>query len=202
MGYNYCAHFIRSVKDLDVVRNRFPQTLFTPDKSEWLVGDYSEPQSDAVYEPDISIIRDFSGRAKAEVVYIFVDGMTDMFRYEHALNGRLLRKLLFLNNGLTAIWLAAEGRPEPWEDDLIFSARALKRALQSGWIQCGVQRGERDAEQQERFREELRTLYHEKRFVLNDVWPLCYVEELAHGIQTYYGMILPPRRNWQQEPDD
>lgn len=63
-----------------------------------------------------------------EAIYIFEDERNDQLYYDHARDGVLLRKLMYVFDGGQSSWVCVAGEPEPWEDEL-FKEDRLDRAL-------------------------------------------------------------------------
>jgi hypothetical protein len=89
----------------------------------WFVAKYSpgaSPPSDDVLWGRASLTEEKSQQL-GEVIYLFADTSTGGFVYEHAQDGKLVRKLVWfplLDDDWTPGWLCAVGVREGWETAL------------------------------------------------------------------------------------
>ncbi|MGV8125273.1 MAG: hypothetical protein AB2L14_36455 [Candidatus Xenobiia bacterium LiM19] len=89
------------------------------------------PPDDAALSGELSVIQKLSERL-GEVIFLFCS-KPDSFYFEHARDGVLLRKLVWmpmLDDFGTPGWICAQGESEPWEREFFFSEKKRSLAIQ------------------------------------------------------------------------
>ena len=95
----------------DDARGPFKVIEFIPDSPEFEDKDWSEFSS-----------------GMADAIYLAEQENVGFFHYEHWQNGSLARRLKYNDD---YFWLAADGEPELWEKELLFSPANLEIILKS-----------------------------------------------------------------------
>jgi hypothetical protein len=118
---SYSVYFIRN-SNLELVHSIFSKVDTLPN-SKWLMCNFNKDD----YPPDDDVLW---GQANmivdqllilGEVLFLYGDTSCDGFVYEHALNGKMLRKLVWfpmLDDDWTAGCLYVIGDSEEWESQL------------------------------------------------------------------------------------
>lgn len=196
---SYSAWFIRSsVGELEqrAGGQRKLSLLFHPvvdTGSPWLLCNFREgaaPPADDVLWGDVSLTE---GRSKTfgEIIYLYADYSPASFVYEHARDGRIVRKLVWfglLDDEFTPGWLCAQGEPEEWESAL-FRTEQLTCALEAERARC-EERGESD-----RFPEresEVRRVWRDRAVPARSTVPPGD-GTVARLVEKHFGLILPLR---------
>ncbi|HOT28865.1 MAG TPA: hypothetical protein PLU72_11795 [Candidatus Ozemobacteraceae bacterium] len=81
------------------------------------------PESPEFDDKDLSTFSKDHG----EVVYLAEQENVGFIHYEHWNRGALVRRLKYNDD---YAWLSADGEPEPWEADALFTAENLSKTLQ------------------------------------------------------------------------
>jgi hypothetical protein len=185
MSEFYNAYFIKTQNSEDL-KSRFSNVLTIPD-SEWVVCDFGDDYPDGMFEPDHYFTPEISQQF-GETIYLCVDFRDDQFEYEHSKDGEVLRKLCWCSDGAQCIWSSAEGEPEAWEADAIFSEANFAKAQDMIKYDEHLVFVSDDVYQSKE--QELRSIWAEHRFVLEDIWPLVDAA-VPLAIQKFYGLVLP-----------
>lgn len=171
---SYSAYFVKN-RDIDIesVRKIFRHAAPAAGGS-WLLGEMRRdagPPDDEALNGEVSLASPPS-ETLGEVVFVYGDTSIDGFVYEHAQDGKLLRKLVWfpmLDDDWTAGWICAQGAPEDWETAL-FRADALERLIErerENYAESG-RNGEFPAHEIE-----LRTAWAEGRIEAGRTYPEC-----------------------------
>ena len=74
-------------------------------------------------------LRDMSRDLETEVLWLVMQKQTDAFAFQHWLSGDLKRRLTYGVESEERTWEEVEGAPEPWEAEVLFSAKRLDQKL-------------------------------------------------------------------------
>jgi len=169
--------------------------------SEWLACNYRDgasPPADEILSGEASLAGPRSAKF-GEVIYIFAN-MPDSLVYEHALDGKMLRKLVWfpllgpdtadVDDDWTPGWLCAEGEPEPWEASIFFRPERLAEAIE--WERENyADRGKSD-----RFSEReaaIRKMWDDRIIAASDILPSCD-GTVAFAIEKHFGIPSPAKQ--------
>lgn len=129
---SYSAYYVRA-KAIDIASAEFVNVEPLPD-SPWLICAYrpsdSPPKDDVLFGEE-SLTRTKSEQL-GEVIFVYRDISQDWFVYEHAQDGKLLRKLVWaslLDDDWNAGWVCVDGEPEAWESAL-FTQSKLSQTME------------------------------------------------------------------------
>jgi len=80
------------------------------------------------FEPPESWLRDISRVLGTDALWLAFQKQVDALAFQHWSGGELKRRLTY---GIKheRVWESADGVPEPWEADVLFSPRALERRM-------------------------------------------------------------------------
>lgn len=80
------------------------------------------------FEPPERWLRDTSRALRTDALWLAFQKQADAFAFQHWAAGELTRRLAY---GIKheRVWESADGVPEPWEADVLFSPRALERRV-------------------------------------------------------------------------
>jgi hypothetical protein len=187
---SYSAFYVRTDKP-DEAKKIFGRMERVPE-SPWLVCAFqrdASPPADKVLWGEISLTVTESQRL-GEVIFLFADISRDSFVYEHALDGVLLRKLVWfpmLDDAWTPGWLFAEGQREEWES-IFFRPDRLPELIANE--RCNYQdRGESSAFPDREA--ELRRIWTDCVIVAGTTIPECD-GSMARVVERHFGIIQPP----------
>jgi hypothetical protein len=129
---SYSCYFARTPK-IEAARAVFSTVEILPD-STWLMCNYRRDDS----PPDDVVLlgKEYLTITKSaqlgEVIFVYGDTSCDGFVYEHAVDGKLLRKLVWfpLLDDWSCAWICVEGKSEYWETQL-FRLDDLVRCLEN-----------------------------------------------------------------------
>jgi hypothetical protein len=126
---SYSVYFVRNT-NIELVTSIFSIVDILPD-SEWLMCNFNKddyPPDDDVLWGTVSMTIDKSVLL-GEVLFLYGDTSCDGFVYEHAVNGKMLRKLVWfpmLDDDWTAGWLYVTGNSEEWESQLFHERQFIQ----------------------------------------------------------------------------
>ncbi|NMF60470.1 hypothetical protein [Pseudanabaena yagii] len=187
---SYSAYFVRS-ESIENARKIFGKRVEPLPNSPWLLCDYQpddELPDDEVLFGEESLTEAKSGQL-GEIFFVYGDTSVDWFVYEHASDGRLLRKLVWYtlpddvwNSG----WILVAGEPEDWEATL-FRSDGLARHLE---LESQKLKDQGHADKIPAMEAEVRQLWDLKQIIKGKRLPFCdgtvamLVEE-SYGINRF-----------------
>jgi hypothetical protein len=169
---SYSSYFVRTA-DSEKAAKVFGKVETVPN-SDWLMCGYSpddSPPDDAVLLGEESLTTTKSEQL-GEVIFVYGDTSCDGFVYEHAFDGKLLRKLVWfpmLDDDWTAGWLCVEGDSESWEEAL-FSPHQLAICLENERYKLEEQGRADDATEMEA---EIKQFWADKQMAAQKTYPSC-----------------------------
>ncbi len=131
---SYSAYFVRN-EAIENARTVFGKRVEPLPDSPWLLCAFQpddELPDDEVLFGEESLTEAKSGQL-GEIFFVYGDTSVDWFVYEHASDGRLLRKLVWFtlpDDEWNSGWVCVEGEPEDWEATL-FRPDSLERYLEN-----------------------------------------------------------------------
>lgn len=105
-----------------------------------------------------------------DVIYVAEQENVGFIHYEHWQHGRLVRRLKYNDD---YAWLAADGEPEQWERDEVFSPENLSKTLA-----CY------DSERHE----EIHAAWQRKRIQAGDTFPVLGLLNIIHILRQYWDL--------------
>lgn len=186
MSVFYNAYFLKTEASAATIKEKFGRVDLLPE-SAWIVCNFDDGYADDVFDPGHYFTKEIS-RQFGEAIFICVDTSNDQFEYEHSRNGEILRKLCWLSDGSQSTWGWVEGEREEWEETAIFSEENFARAIEL--IRYDEHLAFLPEAEFLRKKQELRSIWEERRYVLNDKWPLG---DATFGmvIQQFFGLKTP-----------
>jgi hypothetical protein len=131
---SYSAYFVRTTA-IENAHTIFGKRVEPLPGSPWLLCGYEpddELPDDEVLFGEASLTEAKSGQL-GEIFFVYGDTSVDWFVYEHASDGKLLRKLVWFtlpDDEWNSGWVCVEGDPEDWETAL-FRTDGLTRYLEN-----------------------------------------------------------------------
>jgi len=172
-----------------------------PQGSPWLVCNYCDgasPPDDRVLSGEASLAGPRS-QTFGEVIYIFAN-MPDSLVYEHALDGKMLRKLVWfpllgpdtadVDDDWTPGWLCTEGEPEPWEASIFFRPEKLPEAIEGEKMRF-ADRGREDGFAGREMT--IRKMWDDHTIAANETLPYCD-GTVAFAIEKHFGIPSPAKQ--------
>jgi hypothetical protein len=169
---SYSVYFVRNT-NIELLHSMFSIVDTLPD-SEWLMCNFNKddyPPDDDVLWGKANMIVDKSV-ILGEVLFLYGDTSCDGFVYEHALHGKMLRKLVWfpmLDDDWTAGWLYVTGDSEAWESQL-FPDHQLTQYLEA------EQERLEDLGQADQFgatAQEIKEAWQKKQIIAGKTFPPC-----------------------------
>lgn len=186
MSIFYSAYFLKTQASAAMLKEKFGRVDALPE-SAWIVCDFGDSYADGVFEPGSYFTKALSAQF-GEAIFICVDTSNDQLEYEHSRNGEILRKLCWLSDGSQSTWGWVEGEREAWEDTTIFSEANFDRAVEL--IKYDEQLAYLPEDQFLQKKQELRLIWDQRQYVLEDKWPLGDAT-LGMAVQQFFGLKLP-----------
>lgn len=187
----FSSYFVKHPQDLEALGRELGRVDAQPGY-DWVACGFGNCMESGDLDASTSFISEQLSTKFHEMIFLFVDAKNDQICYEHAREGKLLRKLLRLSDGFTAKWAVVEGELEQWEESAIFGQSALPRAIGSDFFHYDHNLDEeRGPEELERFLDDLRALYRDRQFQVGDIWPLADSEKMAEAITKHFGISIP-----------
>jgi len=188
---SYSAYFV-TTGNIDVVKKALGAPVEIPG-SPWLLCGYrpdASPPDDDVLLGNASLVQRKS-ETLGEIIYLFSDRSPASLVYEHAREGKLLRKLVWfpmLDDDWTPGWLCAQGEQESWEDAL-FRPDALQRAIEN---ERDAYRDRGEASLFPRREAELRAYFEKRVIIAPGTWPECS-GDAALLVERHFGLSRPAK---------
>jgi hypothetical protein len=185
---SYSAYFVKSGLN-ETVQKLFRPVAEVPD-SQWLVCEYKQGASvpdDPVLWGKKSLTEEKS-KQSGEIIYLYAS-FPDSFVYEHAIDGRLLRKLVWfpmLDDDWTPGWLCVQGDREEWEDQFFRQANLDLALEHEGYKFEEFDKMDNFPEREE----EIRKLWEEKKIKEQDVIPPGDAG-FAFVVEKFFGLKKP-----------
>jgi len=131
---SYSAYFVRNAA-IETAQTIFGKGVEPLPDSPWLLCAFQP--DDELPDEEVLFGEESLTKAKSsqlgELFFVYGDTSVDWFVYEHAIDGRLLRKLVWFtlpNDEWNSGWVWVEGEPEDWEVAL-FHSEELARYLEN-----------------------------------------------------------------------
>jgi len=165
------AFYVRAAANDDAmvaaIRAKFPEAEVEADTEYWSV-----QLSEDAYEPPERELADLSARLKADVIWLGFQSVVDAFQFHHWRAGEHLRALVYGCFKAERTWERVEGRPEPWEREILFDRKRLASHLK--YV--------RDASQ----KRELERIYRDGDISPGQTEPSLDAHGCAHEIAAHY----------------
>jgi hypothetical protein len=126
-------------------------------------------------EPPEQQLAELSARLATDVIWISSQTTAESFIFHHWLAGEQLRALWY-GCGYEGAWDRADGQPEPWEAETLWSQDALEASLESA---------ETESE-----RRNLERIWSEKTIRQGQTDPSVNSEEVLPDVMGYYGLFF------------
>jgi hypothetical protein len=150
------------------IRERFPDAEI--ESSPDFLG--VKMPEDAFKAPE-SELAELSALLDTDVIWLGFQSVVDAFQFHHWRSGRHVRALVYGCFDEERTWERAEGEPEPWEREVLFSQEELEHVLKYT-----------DNESQ---REELQRIWRDAEISPGSTEPGLASRECAHKIAAHYG---------------
>ncbi len=166
------AFYVRAHADnttvTTAIREKFPNAEI--ESSAAFVG--VRMSGDTFEPPPETDLAALSLTLETEVIWLAFQSAVDAFEFYHWRSGECLRALVY-GFEEERTWERVEGRPEPWERDVLFDQRELEHAVKYAGSDSG--------------REELRRIWRDAEIVPGRTEPGLSSRDCAHKIAAYYG---------------
>jgi hypothetical protein len=135
---SYSAYFVQNTAIVEA-QTIFGKSIESIVDSSWIMCgsclDDEVPDDEVIFgESSLTVAK---SEQVGEIFFVYADISQDWFVYEHALNGELLRKLVWCNlidDEWNCGWVCVQGQPEAWEVDLFvpsFNPHKLEQCLEN-----------------------------------------------------------------------
>lgn len=188
---SYSIYFAKTAQ-VDAVKKVLGPPAEIPG-SPWLLCGYrpdaSPPDDDVLWGNTSLVLR--KSESLGEIIYLFSDRSPDSLVYEHARDGKMLRKLVWfpmLDDDWTPGWLCAQGEREEWEDAL-FRPETLQRAIKS---ERDAYRDRGEAALFPQREAELRACFERREIAAPGQWPAC-TGDVALLVERHFGLSRPAK---------
>ncbi|MEI6428268.1 MAG: hypothetical protein WCO45_07750 [Pseudanabaena sp. ELA607] len=169
---SYSAYFVRD-QAMAKAQQIFGQKVKPLPDTSWLLCAFDP--DDEVPDEAILLGEESLTEAKSmelgEIFFVYGDTSVDWFVYEHAIDGKLLRKLVWYttDDDWNCGWLLAEGEPEAWEAQL-FRTDCLTQYLENETQRL---KDEGKSEVVASMEAEVRQIWERKQIIAGQSLPLC-----------------------------
>lgn len=185
MSTFFQVYFVKTQASEQALKEYFGSIQPLPD-SQWLRCGFKRDYSKGIFEEEGYLTPRYSTEL-GEVIFICADTSADQFDYEHSLDGDVLRKLCWCSDGNQSLWLRAEGAPESWEDQVVFSPQNHERTLEQ--LQYRLEYAEISEQEFAEKSASLEGLWQRREYVLEEQLPMGDAE-FAYGILRALGLSL------------
>ncbi len=170
---SYSAYFVR-YSSIKKATEFFGKKVEILPNSSWVLCGF-EPDDELPNEEILSgevSLTEAKSRELGEIFFVYGDTSADWFVYEHAQDGRLLRKLVWFtlpDDEWNAGWVLVEGEPEAWEAAL-FRPDGLERYLENEGQRL---KDEGRVDEVAAMESEIRQLWNLKQITVGKTLPFC-----------------------------
>lgn len=133
------------------------------------------------FRAPVAWLKDVSRDLETEVLWLVMQKQTDAFAFQRWVRGDLKRRLSYGVEGQERTWEEVEGAPEPWEAEVLFSAKRLDQKLRVLQI---IDVPDRDGQAAA-----LRRIWAERRIEVGSSEPSVSPASAGPAVARYYRLL-------------